>query len=176
MKIITASLSLFFAISFCNAQNQGSITSKEIKPKAGIENLYIYSPPNHLTIPDKIGVSVVYLSGKQGYYKTFPVRKDSNGYVFSFKTPDSTSALIFSVVDAKKKIVDNNNEEGYILYLYDRKGKRFIFENISLAGLLRGYAPYVLKLKETPNTLLIKMYEDSYKLHPKEVRQKKAYA
>ena len=174
MKIITASLSLFFAISFCNAQNQGSIKSKQIKPKAGIENLYIYTPPNNLTIPDIIEVSVVYQSGKQGYYKTFPVRKDSNGYVFSFKAPDSTSALIFSVVDAKKKIVDNNNEEGYILYLYDRKGKRFIFENITLAGLLRGYAPYALKLKETPNTLLIKMYEDSYKLHP-ELRQTDTY-
>lgn len=174
MKILAGSLLLLFAFSFCNAQNQGSITSKGVKPKADIANFYVYSPPDHLVIPDKIEVSVVYQSGKQFYLKTFPVIKDRNRYVFSFKAPDSTAVLIFSVVDANKKTVDNNNEQGYIFYLYDREGKRFIFENIMLARLLNGYAQYFLKLKETTKTLLVKMYEGAYKLHP-ELRQNSYY-
>lgn len=174
MKITTISLALLSAFSFCHAQNPGSITSTETKPKAGSEIHYVYSPPNRLLIPDKTVVSVVYQSEKQFYVKKIPINKDGNGYGFSFKAPDSSAVLVFSMEDANKKIVDNNNEEGYILYLNDKNGNRFSFEKISLAGMLSGYAQYFLKLKETPKTLLIKMYEDSYMLHP-ELKQKDSY-
>lgn len=174
MKILIAAISFLFTISFCSAQNQGSFKSKEIVPKAGIMNLYIYRPPKHLLIPDKLQVSVMYQSGRQSYLKSFPLTKNGNGFSFSFKAPDSTAVLIFSVVDTKKKIVDNNNEAGYIRSLFDQNGKQFIFEKIALAGMLKGYAPFFLKLKETPNSVLIKMYEDTYRLHP-ELRKQDSY-
>lgn len=166
MKIIIAYLILFFGYSFCNAQNSGAITSREIKPKSGATNLYSYTPPGHLFIPNKIKVSVIYQNRGQFYHKTFFAKKESSGYTFSFKAPDSTSVLIFSIVDEKKKVVDNNNGGGYISYLYDRNEKQFVFENITLAWLLNGYAQYYLELKETPAKQLINTYEDAYKQHP----------
>jgi thiol-disulfide isomerase/thioredoxin len=174
MKIITTSLCLLFAISYCKAQTKGSIISSEIQPKAGLINHYIYYPPEHLAIPDKMQISVVYQSGKQFYLKTIPMIKNSNSYLFSFRAPDSTAILIFSVGDSRKKIIDNNNEAGYILKLLDREGKPFIFENVMLAGMLRGYVPFFLKLKETPTEVLINLYELSYKLNP-ELKLQESY-
>lgn len=187
MKAIIACLSLSFFFSFCYAQNQGRITSKEIKPKAGFTNLYVYRPPKNLLIPDKIQALVVYQNKQQFFSKTIPVNKVGNNYNFLFKAPDSTAVLIFSIVEANKKIpdknslmmerekvFDNNNESGYIIHLHNKAGKRFVFENIVLAILLNDYAKYKLQLKEKPNELLLKMYEDTYVLHP-EFKQEDSY-
>jgi thiol-disulfide isomerase/thioredoxin len=179
MKKISTAILLLFTMSICNAQSPGSITAKEIKPKAGIENHYIYQPPKKLSIPDKIQAMVVYKNRQEFFSKKIRVDKDGNKYQFSFKAPDSTSVLIFSIVEygkmipekdkatmEKKKQFDNNNETGYFIYLHDKAGKRFASENIDKAALLADYALYFLELKEKPNATLIKLYEASYKLHP----------
>ena len=87
MKINT-SLLLFFIISFCHAQNKGTITSKEITPKAGRENHYIYLPPTGLLLPKKIAILVVYQSRQTFYQKSIPLFKEATGFSFSFKSPD----------------------------------------------------------------------------------------
>lgn len=187
MKIIFVSLLSLFAISFCSAQHQGRITLKEVKPKAGVKNLYVYHPPKNLFITDKIQALVVYQNKQQFYSKTIAVNRVGNNYQFLFKAPDSTAVLIFSLVEANKKVpdknslvmerkkmIDNNNESGFIISLYDKKGKQFVFKKIDLVELLSGYAMYELQLKEKPNALLIKMYEETYKLYP-QFKQKDSY-
>ena len=187
MKTTAISLSLFFAICSCTARNKGSVISKEVKPRAGMEIHYIYLPPTGLLIPETLQALVVYESKQQYYQKTIPVSKTSNGYLFSFKAPDSTAVLIFSFVDAKKEvlessslvvankiIVDNNNEAGFNLYLHDKQGKRFVFENVRLASLLGNFARYRLQLKPLSNKILIKMYEGAYSLYP-ELRKEDSY-
>jgi len=170
---------LLLVISVCNAQNRGSITANPPKPKAAVTNLFIYAPAKNISIPDKIQAQVVYQNRQQFFSKTIRVDKVGNKFQFSFKAPDSTSVLIFSIivpgkiipdksslVMEKKIVFDNNIENGFIIYLHDKTGKRFITEQIDLAGLLDDYAVYQFTLKEKPTASLIKLYEDSYRLHP----------
>ncbi len=179
MKLTLLFLSLLLTISVCTAQNKGSITSAQPKPKAAVTNLFIYTPPKNLSIPDKIQALVVYQNKQEFFNKTINIDKVANRYQFSFKAPDSTSVLMLSIivpgkiipeksslVVEKKIVLDNNQENGFLIYLYDKTGKRFNTEQTDLAGLLDDYAIYILALKEKPTPLLIKMYEDSYRLHP----------
>ena len=188
MKKLPLILFLLATFSICKAQQPGSITNKEIKPRAGVENHYIYHPPKNLLMPDKIQALVAYQNKQQFFTKTIPIEKAGSNYLFSFKAPDSTSVLIFSItipgkiipeksslVMEKKIIFDNNNENGFIIYLHDKTGKRFAKEQIDLAGLLNDYAVYQFALKEKPTASLIKMYEDSYRLHP-ELKKENTYA
>ena len=187
MKKITTFLFLLLFYSFCDAQNRGSITSKEENPQAGISNLYIYNPPKNLLIPEKIRAIVVYLNKGTFYNKSIPVSKVDNHYLFSFKAPDSTAVLIFSLADGskeiiqssslivpKKKIVDNNNEDGFVVFLRNGKGKRFDFETIILARLRKSFARYALELKPLSNAIISKMFEDAYKTHP-ELKKEESY-
>ncbi len=174
MNISTAFLSLIFTISCCYGQNKGSIIAKEMKPEADMPVTYSYLPPGRLYTPDKVELWVVYQTGKQTYLKKFPVVKENNCFTFSFKAPDSTAVLLFSVADGNNQVLDNNNEEGYISYLHDKKGKRYTFENISLAGMLNGYAQFFLKIKKMSATTLLKMYEDAYRVYP-ELKERDSY-
>jgi thiol-disulfide isomerase/thioredoxin len=172
-------LYLLLSVYVGNAQTWGSITTKQPKPKAGATNLFIFTPPRYLSIPDKIQAVVIYQNKQQFFSKTIPVYRAYNRYQFSFKAPDSTAVLIFGVATPnkiipeknsffaeKKTFVDNNEEKGYIIPLYNKNGNRFYYENYELAALLNSRIIYSLDLKETPNLSLIKLYENSYKLYP----------
>ncbi|MBK8493698.1 MAG: hypothetical protein IPL50_00935 [Chitinophagaceae bacterium] len=187
MKKNTMSIVLFFIISICSAQNQGSIRSMEPKPKAGVANLYMYQPTKNISVPGKIQALVVYQHKQEFFTKTIRVNKSGYKYRFSFKAPDSTSILMFSIIEPgktileknslvmeKKIIFDNNNENGYIIYLHSKEGKRFNYEKTDLAGLLDDYAVYELAIKRRSGRELIKMYEDCYQKHP-ELKKENAY-
>ncbi len=187
MKKISTFFSLLLLYSTCYTQNRGRITSIEERPQAGILNHYIYHSPKNLLIPDKIRAVVVYQNKEKFYSKSIPVSKVDNNYLFSFRAPDSTAVLIFSLVDGnkeiiqssslivpKKKIVDNNNEDGFVAYLHDGKGQRFDFETIMLATLRNSFARYALELKPVSNAIIIKMFEDAYRLYP-ELRKDESY-
>ncbi|MBK7557747.1 MAG: TlpA family protein disulfide reductase [Chitinophagaceae bacterium] len=181
------SIAGLFIFSICSAQNQGSIRSLEPKPKAGVSNMYLYQPPKNIMVPGIIQAMVVYQTNEQFFTKTIRVNKVADSYRFTFKAPDSTSVLMFSIivpgkiipvknslVMEKKIIFDNNNENGYIIYLHNKEGKRFNYEKTDLAGLLDDYAVYELALKSRSSQALIKMYEDSYQLHP-ELKKENPY-
>lgn len=178
MKVIIAFICILITFSFCHAQNTGRIISKEAKPKVGHENYYTYQPPKHLLMPDSIEALIIYLNRGRYYKKFIPAIKQDNEYLFSFKTPDSTSVIIIGMVEAKKnmaeytgllaakkRIFDNNNNIGYIVYQYDKNDNRFAFEKIQLGELLQNYASSKLDIK-VQNDTIIKMYEDVYKLYP----------
>lgn len=179
MKKATFILLLLTTCSICQAQNKGSIITKEIRPKAGVENHFIYHPPKNISIPEIIQALVVYQNHQQSYSKTVRINKTNNDYQFSFKAPDSVSVLMFgiivpgkvmpeksSMVMEKKNFFDNNGEKGFIIYLHDKTGKRFTHEKLEMAALLDGYAQYNLGIKELPAKQIIKLYEDSYSSHP----------
>lgn len=112
MKNITLYVIVLLTTISTNAQHNGSITSKQL-PEAGKENLYVYTPPKGLMIPEKAQASIIYLN-KEYSNKTIPLIKKESNYEFSFKAPDSTDVLIVSIVDDYKNIIDNNSDEGYI--------------------------------------------------------------
>jgi thiol-disulfide isomerase/thioredoxin len=188
MKFIVLYFLYLFSFFLCPAQNNASIISTNINPKAGIENQYYYLPPKGLLLPPKMQVLVAYENRKKFFKQKIPIIKVGNRYSFSFKAPDSTAVLIFSIVNEKKRVlqsnnlalekeivVDNNKEEGFIIYLHDKKGRKFIFSAISLAKLMSGFAIYTLQLKSISNSTIIDMYETAYKGYPS-LKQDDSYA
>ena len=179
-------LPLLLAIAVCSAQTKSIITTNQLKPKAAVTNFFIYTPPKNLSIPDKIQALVIYQNKQEFLNKTININKVANHYQFSFKAPDSTSVLMLSIIvpgkiipeksnlaREKKIVFDNNQENGFVIYLHDKTGKRFNTEQTDLAELIDDYG-YLLALKDKPTPLLIKMYEDSYRLHP-ELKKENAY-
>jgi thiol-disulfide isomerase/thioredoxin len=166
MKTIT--LFLVLLITFPYSYGQGYITSNTIKPKANVQNIYFYHSRKHLNIPERVYVSLVFNCKKHYYYKTIPIIKvDSSNYEFSFRAPDSTQAFIFVITDNKKNTVDNNNENGFKIYLYDKNDPLSASARLAAADLLSYYAPRMLNLdRELSNKQAIKLYEDGYKLSP----------
>jgi thiol-disulfide isomerase/thioredoxin len=178
MKITFLNLSLLFICTFCNAQNRGIIIPTQINPQAGIATIYKYQPPQKLLLPKNIEALVVYQSKGKFYGKYIPLKKVGNKYQFVYKAPDSTAVLIMGIVDKtinhadfsilikpKKKVIDNNNDTGFIFYLRDKEGKRFSNENIILARLLSQSGNSILDIKLS-NVVVTNMYEEAYKLHP----------
>lgn len=168
MKFISFFILLFFSYTLSFAQIQGKIVSKEIAPQAGITNTYIYQPPKYLVIPNKIYASVVYENKQDEYYhKSIPINKVGGEYEFELKVPDSTQAIIMTVIDKKNKSVDDNNALGFISYLYGKKGIKNPSAYLQAAYMLSYFAPRMLdldwgKLKNE----MIKLYEKAYRLSP----------
>lgn len=165
MKQIFFIAMFLFMFTRAFSQKNGNITSKELAPKSGVEHTYVYQPPKDLAIPEKAAASIVYINRKRYDNKTIPLIKTGDRYEFSFKAPDSTEVLIMSITDENKKVIDNNNEAGYVSFLYDNSGKRFPSAGITSNGLLSGFASFILKLK-VPAAELLQEYEKEYKLHP----------
>ncbi len=185
MKPFFFYLLLLCFFPFCQAQYLGKFTCNEMKPKAGVENKYVYEPPPNLLLPDKIQALIIFQHKQEFYYKTVEVKKTGTKYQFPFKAPDSTSLIIIGMASAqvnlgdysaltifKKRIVDNNNGAGFIFYLHNTKGERFSDEKIALAELLYRY-PFELDIKAT-NTSIIKLFSEGYSLHP-ELKKDNSY-
>jgi thiol-disulfide isomerase/thioredoxin len=179
MKIIVFFLFTSFYFLLCQAQETGIITSEKLRPQAGDMNKYFYTPPKKLFIPAKVQALILYRQKGEFFESVIPIQKFNNRHIFTFKIPDSVSALVIGVVNGEvnqsnynefsippKKKVDNNNGQGFIFYIFNKKGLRSNDEQIALAGLLYYYARYRLDVKVEKKKLL-NMYEATYKVYPK---------
>jgi hypothetical protein len=130
-------LLILLVTSIAASAQTGKISANQPFPKAGVENTYTYTPPKGLLIPDKAQVAVIY--AKEPFYKLkkYPLQKKGIVYEFSLSTPDSTRTFIARIVDENNKSVDNNNNQGYLITLYDKGNKKFPETNITY-GLLKG--------------------------------------
>lgn len=156
--------------TFASSQEAGKITHKEKFPKAGSETTYFYSAPKGLYLPDSLQAVILFL-GKNDFTKTEKLTKEPNGYSFNFKAPESISVIIIAIKDNKNKIVDNNNNHGYISYVYDKTIQKTAIADIELATMLGSFANYFLEVKES-NEDILKLYENAYKKNPSLVYKK----
>lgn len=157
--------SFLLLIIAATAQPKGNIQPAVDLPKAGVENKYVYTPPQELSLPEKVRARVLYFN--KGYVvKKILMEKTGEKYVFSLKVPDSTGLLMMGVIDYYNRIYDNNDKKGYLIYLYDEKGKK-----IDTASYLEtkmtggGFASALLEIKK-PATELLKNYEAAFKQNP----------
>ncbi len=150
------------------AQSSGSIVSKEPKPQAGKENVYIYTPPDGFILPDSVNVLILYTFNK-GYAKPkkIPLVRNADKYEFSFTAPDSTKCFAAGIINKNGKVLDARDEKGYLLFLYDANGSIFESAITNAAQLLYFDATYYLKL-DIPGDSALAMYEDAYKRYPEE--------
>ncbi len=173
------SLLLVFGIFICYAQDQSSITTKILKPEPGRSILYNYKPAKNLVIPNKIQALVVYEHKAKFIHKILALHKVRNSYQFSFKAPYSTTVLFISIIEPGKRIpeknspvmekiivFDNNIEEGFFIFLHDKKGKRSPFYQLDKINLLDHTGYYQLELKEKTDSFFISKYEELYRTKP----------
>ena len=177
MKAIIISSLFMMHFSFCFAQNDSRLILKGFELKPGHENVFEYHPMSNLSLPDKIAASILYKNNGMFYNKTIEAKKTGNNYQFSFKVPDATSVLIIGLVDnrqnlanfspllaIKKTVIDNNNGSGFIYYSDNRTNNQLALSKILLADLLENKAKYFLDII-SPNTYLLQLYEEAYKLN-----------
>lgn len=162
---------LILLFSFKNSFSQeGKIYQKNTEVKSGVENVYVYEPPKGLLIPDKASVMYFY---EPSNHQIIPLVKTENHYEFSLQTPDSTTFILFAIVDSKNKSVDNNKDKGFVVYL--KNSTKAQLESAKLDKLrLTGYENFYLGLNITPDEIItefenvykedssLKKYENSY--------------
>ena len=149
------------AISAQPVQN-GKISAKQAFPKAGVENTYTYTPPKGLIIPAKAQAAVIYAVKSSYKLKRYPLQKKGAAYEFSLPTPDSTQVFVASIVDENNKNIDNNNDHGYLVTLYDNNNKKFPATNCASALLLKGIGASYFNLK-VPTKEITKLFEEDFK-------------
>jgi len=174
---------VFFILSFavCSSafsQNVSKITSLSKKPKAGVNEQYFYEPPRGMLLPDSLEVLIAYPDKPYSNSKYVSLIKSGSRYSFEYTAKSISSVLLLTIVDArirlsdyspisltKKKIVDNNNGQGFTIHLYDANGNLFANDAIQRAGLIQKWA-FIMGLTEPSNKMLIEMYESAYQKHP----------
>ena len=182
---------VFFILSFSVfsavfSQNASKITSLNKSPRAGVSEQYFYEPPKGMLLPDSLEVLIAYPDKLYSNSKYVYLTKTGKRYNFEYTAKKFSSLLLLTIVDAriklsdyspaivpKKKVVDNNNRQGFAIHLYDDKGDLFANDAIQWAGLIQDWV-YYMDLTEPSNKLLIEMYESAYQKHP-ELKNEAAY-
>ena len=175
MKTSLILLFLILGYTISLAQDNGYLTSNQAKPKVNLANTYSYVPPPKLILADTLEALVTYKNKEAFTSEYITLVKQATKYTFSFKAPGSTAVLLIAIVDAKvdfseyspffsikKKLIDNNNGNGFIIQLFDAKSKPFADEPIQLIGLLYKWQ-YYMNLIIPSNKSIIEMYESAYK-------------
>ena len=110
-------LVIFLIIINYSCSHTGQIypQNKEIKPDA--LNTYIYEPPTGLSVPEDAMISLWY--PPLHIQKVSLTKKDKN-FEFSIKVPDTISFVMMTVIDKKRKDIDNNSGKGYVIYLKNK--------------------------------------------------------
>lgn len=168
------------------SQNVSKITSLNKKPKAGIIEQYFYEPPKSMFLPDSLEVLIAYPDKPYSNSKYVYLIKSGSRYKFEYTAKKLSSLLLLTIVDAriklsdyhpailpKKKVVDNNSGQGFIIHLHDDNGNLFANDAIQWAGLIQDWVFY-MDLAEPSNKMLIEMHESAYQKHP-ELKNEAAY-
>lgn len=106
-------ITLFFLVTsnIIIAQNGKIYPKNEVI--FGKENTYIYEHSNKTELPECIVANVK-------FYReiiTSKLSKKGNKFEFSVKVPESVYALILTISDCNNNVVDNNDSQGYVVYL-----------------------------------------------------------
>ena len=180
MKFLSVLILSLLSFIAAHSQDKGIITCKELKPRAGETNTFYYKPAPKVVMPADIQVAVIYPDkGRATVYYT-PISKTGKIYTFNFKTPDSVPVVIFSIVERRKvmsdfrslalvpnKILDNNRDEGFVFYFYDKQLNEFPNKKILLASLLQDdVIENYLGVKNIADDSFIKIHAEAYKVNP----------
>jgi len=185
-KLLMFFLLLFVTLSSAFSQNASRITSLNKKPKAGVNEQYFYEPPKGMLLSDSLEALIAYPDKLYSKSKYVALIKAGNRYSFAYTAKKFPSLLLVTIVDAriklsdyhpailpKKKVVDNNNGQGFIIHLHDDNGDLFANDAIQWAGLIP-YWVFYMDLAEPSNKMLIEMYESAYQKHT-ELKNDDAY-
>jgi thiol-disulfide isomerase/thioredoxin len=185
MKSIFFSILLYASLG-SNSQIISGITSINKKPKPGKSEKYFYAPPKGMILPDSLEVLIAYPDKPYSNSKYVYLLKNKRGYSFEYTAKNYSSILLFTIVDAriklsdyspaivpKKKVIDNNNGQGFIIYLYDDNENLFPNGAIQSVGLIQDWS-YYMDLTTPSYKSLLEKYELTYQKYP-ELKNDAAY-
>lgn len=186
MKRILLSFILICLYFFSYSQETGRIWTSNKTPKAGDVEEYFYKPPKGLLLPDSLEALIMYETTPYSNSNFVELKKNENEYRFSFRAKDSVAVLLIVILDArmklsdfsplvlpKKKVIDNNNGQGFVVHLFNEDGKPFADDAIQMAVLLPRWV-YYTDMKDPDNSSLLTLYEAAYQKHP-ELKKQDSY-
>jgi thiol-disulfide isomerase/thioredoxin len=142
-----------FNITFAQS---GKIYPKNNKILIGKENTYFYKPSKSIKIPKNVIVNIMFDRNKT----SIPLTKKENKYQFSLKVSESVGALFMTITDKSNNIIDNNSDNGYVIFLRNKTEKEKLQSKLYYLGSCQ-MANYLLNLKiDTKN--LIEKYDEIY--------------
>lgn len=153
---------LFVSCSPTNVSGKFSITPD--KPEAGqTVDVVFKADSTKLAGVDSVGMTVYQYGVKPIKTVEVNLTKKDGAWTGEFETTDSTrGALIkFSGKDAS----DNNNNEGYVVKIYDKNGEPVPGCMAGLGDAINSWAPYYLDLDKNKN-LAEKYFNEDFKKHP----------
>jgi len=164
-------LTLLFGIHASYSQ-VGKIYLNNTVAKSCEKDLFIYEPPKKLSIPENIFVYIVYGESPTKYI-SLPLKRVGQKYEFRLKVPDSILIMYAEIQDIKRRIIDNNTENGYVVIF--KENRKAVKEKYRLEQLkLESTAIYAFALK-TPLTELQQQFESLYKDYPY-LKEDKSYS
>jgi len=141
---------LLIFLACCNiAFSQiGKVYLKGSKIKNGKENTYVYEPPKDIEVPNGAKIRIGCYKDYYNIEEIASLIKKNNEYEFTLKLPDATKYFIAIIVDGNK-IVDDNKNEGYDVFLDPANMGECLIEKIDL--LLFSHSPFVEKFNFSLN-------------------------
>ncbi len=91
--------------------------SGKIYPKdnliIGVENTFIYEPSEKIEVPENI-VANILIDRKT---TSIPLTKHINKFHFTLEIPEKINVLFITISNGGNKIIDNNAEQGFVVYM-----------------------------------------------------------
>lgn len=155
---------LLIAVLTCSFvfSQEGKLYLKTSKFKVGQENSYVYEPPKELRVPENLIIQVIYTPFKS---MKFIMNKVGDRYEFNMKLPDSTTFFMSSFFDKKMKLVDNNSNKAYTVFLKNKSSKSK--QEIELSRLELITKSVQLLKTDIPAEKMVSDYEAFFNLNPK---------
>ena len=150
-SIIVLSL-IAFNVTFSQS---GKIYSKN-DIVIGEENTFIYEAAEKTEMPEDAVVNIMLERNKEA----FTLNKKENTFEFSIKVPESVNVLFMTITDKSNKTIDNNSNNGFVVFLKNTTEEEKLQSSLSYLGSCQ-MANYLLNLKiNTEN--LIEKYDEIY--------------
>lgn len=162
---------LLFFLVCCNVtfSQTGKLYLKNSKVIIGKDNTYVYEIPKGLEISKDAKVAVIYNNNFDFNGSVTSLKKKSKSYEFALKVPDSIKYFVAVIID-NKKVVDNNDNQGYDVFLNSSSPKNLakcMVERIQLITYTNKLltSRFNLKLDSTPESI-IQEYDKLYATYP----------
>jgi len=165
-KILLLLFLFSFNISF---SQKGRIYLRNSESRGA--HVYVYEPPKGLSIP---GNTVVRIAYDLTTPDPIPMMKKEHHYEFSLNLPDSLDFVMFAITDVNNKVIDNNNNLGFVVYLKSNTDEQL--QKAKLHKLkLTDFENYALGLNITPDITISEM-ENIFRQNPALKADQDAYA
>ena len=153
---------MFASCSPTKVNGKFSITPD--KPEAGQTISVVFKADStKLAGADSVSMTVYQYGVKPINAVEINLKKYNGAWTGQFGTTDSTRGVLIKF--SSKDQVENNNNKGYVVKIYDKNGEPVAGCLAGLGDALNSWAPYYLDLDKDRN-LAVKYFNDDFKKHP----------